>query len=145
MQNRPSPSSPEIRLRMQRQRQRDTAPEVALRRALHRQGLRFRVDRRPLPGMRRRADVVFGPVRVAVFVDGCFWHGCPVHGTSPKRNADWWESKLAANRARDSDTDTRLREAGWLVLRMWEHEDALEVAARVGEVVRDRRVHPLPR
>lgn len=114
--------------RMAGQRQRDTAPELALRRVLHRVGLRFRVDH-SLPGIpRRRADVVFTRVRLAVFVDGCFWHDCPEHGTRPKSRAVWWEEKLRRNVERDRDTDARLAEAGWAVLRFWEHED-MELAA----------------
>ena len=135
----PVPSSPKVRARMQAQRRRDTAPELALRRRVHKLGLRYRVDRAPLPGLRRRADLVFGPARTAVFVDGCFWHGCPEHGQLPAANGDWWRAKLAGNRARDRDTDRRLDEAGWLALRIWEHEDPEEAARRVVEVVRARR------
>src|SRR5215831_11579615 len=101
------PSSPGVSVRMQRQARRDTAPERALRSALHRLGLRFRVHVRPHPGLRREADVVFGPSRVVVFVDGCFWHGCPEHASWPKANADWWREKIASNRARDAETDGR--------------------------------------
>lgn len=126
---------------MQVQRTRDTAPELAVRRVLHREGLRYRVDRAPLPGMRRRADVVFGPARVAVYIDGCFWHGCPEHGNQPRANSDWWRDKLTRVRARDADTDERLRRAGWAVLRAWEHEDAEAVARRVRAVVLGRRGH----
>lgn len=117
--------------RMRKQRRRDTAPEVALRRELHRRGARFFVDRAPLPGLRRRADLVFPRKRVAVYVDGCFWHSCPQHATSPKNNAQWWADKLAANVVRDRDTDARLADAGWRVLRIWEHEDPIEAADRV--------------
>ncbi|WP_422630307.1 very short patch repair endonuclease [Rhodococcus sp. (in: high G+C Gram-positive bacteria)] len=117
--------------RMSRQRRRDTAPEVALRRELHRRGVRFFVDRAPLPGLRRRADLVFPRHRVAVYVDGCFWHRCPVHATDPKNNAEWWSAKLAGNTARDRDTDARLEEAGWIVVRVWEHEDPADAADRV--------------
>lgn len=124
---------------MQAQRTRDTAPELAVRRILHAHGLRYRVDRAPLPELRRRADLVFGPSRVAVYVDGCFWHGCPEHGTEPRANAEWWRDKLARNRARDADTDLRLAEAGWLVVRVWEHEDPQAVAGRVMDLVRSRR------
>lgn len=134
-------SSPGVRSRMQTQRTRDTAPELAVRRLLHAAGLRYRVDRPPLPGLRRRADLVFGPARVAVYVDGCFWHGCPEHGTRPASNADWWQRKLAANRTRDHDTDARLASAGWQVVRVWEHEDATEVAGRIAEIVSGRRAH----
>lgn len=124
---------------MQAQRTRDTAPELAVRRILHARGFRYRVDRAPLPALRRRADLVFGPSRVAVYVDGCFWHGCPEHGTSPSANAEWWRDKITRNRARDADTDSRLAEAGWLVVRAWEHEDPGAVAERVIGLVRARR------
>ena len=102
--------------RMRQQRRRDTAPEMALRRRLHAQGLRYRVDA-PLPTMRRRADLLFSSARVAVFVDGCFWHGCPEHGTQPMSNASWWAAKLAANVDRDRDTDRCLASLGWTVIR----------------------------
>lgn len=120
---------------MRNTRRRDTAAELALRSELHRRGFRFYVDRPPLRGLRRRADVVFPRRRVAVYVDGCFWHSCPVHATSPKANADWWRDKLEANRVRDRDTDRRLNEAGWSVVRVWEHEDALAAADRVAEIL----------
>jgi len=119
---------------------RDTVPEVALRSLLHRRGLRFRVDRAPLPGLRRRADIVFTKSRVAVFVDGCFWHGCPHHGTWPKANAEFWRSKIETNQRRDADTDRRLWEAGWTVVRFWEHDDPTWAASQVVEAVRPARV-----
>lgn len=124
---------------MQRQTRRDTAPELALRRAVWRRGLRYRVDVAPLKGTRRRADMVFRSARVAVYVDGCFWHRCPEHATSPKANSEWWAEKLATNVRRDRDTDQRLAEAGWLVIRIWEHEDVTEAAARIEEAVRARQ------
>jgi DNA mismatch endonuclease (patch repair protein) len=127
------------RRRMSRQRRRDTEPERLLRSLLHRMGLRFRVHRRPVPGLRREADLVFGPARVAVFVDGCFWHRCPDHGTFPRANGSWWDAKLAANVARDLDTDRKLAAAGWTVVRVWEHETPAEAATRVADVVRRRR------
>jgi DNA mismatch endonuclease, patch repair protein len=117
---------------------RDTAPELALRSELHRRGLRFRVDRPPLAGLRSRADIVFGRARVAVYVDGCFWHSCPEHGTSPKANAEWWEQKLKRNRDRDAETNRALRENGWEVVRIWEHEAPGEAADRVEGMVRAR-------
>jgi DNA mismatch endonuclease (patch repair protein) len=124
------------RARMSRQRRRDTAPELLLRRELHRRGLRYRIDA-PLPGMpRRRADILFTSARVAVFVDGCFWHVCPVHATAPATNAAWWAAKLEANVARDRDTDRRLDEAGWTAVRFWEHEDMVGAATLVDELVR---------
>lgn len=108
---------------------RDTTTELAVRRLLHARGLRYRVDYPPLTDQRRRrADIVFTRARIAVFIDGCFWHGCPEHATSPKRNVEYWGPKLAANRARDLDTNTRLEAAGWTVLRFWEHEDSRAVA-----------------
>lgn len=124
---------------MQVQRTRDAAPELAVRRLLHAAGLRYRVDRAPLPGLRRRADIVFGPAKVAVYIDGCFWHGCPQHGTRPSANSDFWSAKLAGNRQRDTDTDRRLAEAGWRVVRVWEHEDAAAAAARVRAALDRRR------
>jgi DNA mismatch endonuclease (patch repair protein) len=111
-------------------------PELSLRRELHRRGLRYRVDRAPLPGVRRRADVLFPRQKVAVFVDGCFWHRCPLHGTSPSNNADWWRNKLDMNVARDRDTDECLAAAGWTVLRFWEHEPAEGAADTVVAAVR---------
>jgi DNA mismatch endonuclease (patch repair protein) len=108
---------------------------MAVRRELHRRGLRYAVDA-PVPGLpRRRADVLFRRERVAVFVDGCFWHGCPEHGTSPRSNAEWWREKIGTNRRRDRDTDERLRDLGWTVVRCWEHEDPVEAADRVEAVV----------
>jgi DNA mismatch endonuclease (patch repair protein) len=123
---------------MQRQRRRDTEPELALRSLLHRRGLRFRVDYK-LPGLRRRADVAFPSARVAVFVDGCYWHGCPEHATWPRANAAWWREKIEANRHRDGDTDARLAEVGWTSIRVWEHDDPTTAARRVAAVVRRRR------
>ncbi|QII08615.1 very short patch repair endonuclease [Rhodococcoides fascians A25f] len=117
--------------RLSKQKRRDTKPEVALRRALHRRGLRYFVDRAPLKGMRRRADLVFPRRKVAVYVDGCFWHSCPVHATKPRNNAQWWADKLAANVARDRDTDEKLLAEGWRVVRIWEHEDPAIAADRV--------------
>jgi len=98
-------------------------------------GLRYRIHRRPLPRLRREADIVFARARVAVFVDGCFWHGCPDHGTSPKVNGDWWAEKLQANQARDLDTTAQLIAAGWAAVRVWEHEDPVDAAQRVSAAV----------
>jgi DNA mismatch endonuclease (patch repair protein) len=97
------------------------------------------VDRAPLPGVRRRADVVFGGAKVAAFVDGCFWHSCPTHTTLPKTNRGWWVDKLAANVERDRETDRRLIAAGWSVVRVWEHQDMDEAALAIAERVRSRR------
>ncbi|SDD29590.1 very short patch repair endonuclease [Actinokineospora iranica] len=128
------------RLRMSRQRSRDTGTELALRRALHALGLRYRLHRRPLPAIRREADVIFTPARVAIFIDGCFWHGCPTHATWPKRNADFWRAKIEKNRTRDRDTDAKLTAAGWAVVRVWEHEDPAAAATRIHHLVTQRRL-----
>ncbi|MDV7244457.1 MULTISPECIES: very short patch repair endonuclease [Rhodococcus] len=133
-------STPAVRRRMQRQRTRDTSPEIAIRKLVHAAGLRYRVDVSPLPNLRRRADVVFRPTRVAIFIDGCFWHGCPIHGVRPtKSNRQYWKEKIVRNQARDRDTDERLAKEGWIVIRVWEHEDPLLVAQRILRTVADRR------
>lgn len=125
----PAASSDAAQRTMRGNRRRDSAPELALRRALHAVGLRFRVDlpirvpdRRPI-----RPDIVFTRQRVAIFVDGCFWHGCPEHGRRPRTNATYWDAKVAVNQARDREQSDALRRAGWTVIRVWEHE-ALETA-----------------
>ena len=118
-------------------KRRDTKPELRLRSELHRRGFRFFVDRAPMQGVRRRADLVFPRRRVAVYVDGCFWHGCPLHGTWPKNNADWWRRKIQRNQERDLDTDQRLQDAGWIVVRVWEHEGAMGAADRVVRALTD--------
>jgi DNA mismatch endonuclease, patch repair protein len=123
---------------MQATRRRDTAPEVAVRQLLHARGLRFRVDRRILPELRQRVDIVFVAAQVAAFIDGCFWHSCPMHRTSPRTNRAWWTAKLAENCRRDEETNRRLRTAGWLVVRVWEHEAPATAAARIARAVRGR-------
>lgn len=127
----PAPSSDAARRVMQGNRRRDTRPEMRIRRALHALGYRYRVDRAPLPSLRRRADIVFTRQRVAVFVDGCFWHRCPRHGTSPRSNAEYWQAKIARNVERDRETDADLRDSGWRVVRVWEHEPVGEAVDRV--------------
>lgn len=117
---RPKASSDVVRKRMQITRRQDTPCELALRRELTALGLRYRLQRQ-IPGTRRRADVVFPGLKVGIFVDGCFWHSCPVHGTWPKTNADWWRRKILANVKRDRDTDRLLRTIGLRVIRIWEH------------------------
>jgi DNA mismatch endonuclease (patch repair protein) len=118
---------------------RDTKPELAVRRVIHAEGLRYRVDSRPLPTLNRRADLVFTRAKVAIFIDGCFWHGCPEHGTSSKTNPDYWGPKIERNKARDAETDVILGSEGWRVLRFWEHEDPKIVAVEVNRVVVERR------
>ncbi|MBI5309500.1 MAG: very short patch repair endonuclease [Actinobacteria bacterium] len=122
---------------MSANRRRDTGPELRLRSSLHRSGLRFRVDLPiPVPGRRPiRPDVVFTRPRVAIFLDGCFWHGCPEHGSIPKTNAAYWLSKIARNRERDHQTDRLLGEAGWVVVRIWEHESMEQATSRVFEAL----------
>jgi len=117
---------------------RDTKPELELRRALHRKGLRFRVQLR-VPGNRRRTiDIAFTRARLAVYVDGCFWHGCPDHHILPRTNAQWWQWKVELNRKRDSSTDAELAAAGWKVLRFWEHADSEDAADHIMRVYRAR-------
>lgn len=121
----------QIAHRMSLQARRDTRPEMAIRSALHAEGRRFRVSY-PVPDLRRcTIDIAFPRRQVAVFVDGCFWHGCPEHATRPKSNADRWAHKLDANWARDRRVDAHLRERGWVVLRVWEHEDMTVACANV--------------
>jgi DNA mismatch endonuclease, patch repair protein len=117
---------------------RDTPAELRIRRVLHARGLRYSVDVKPLPNSPRRADIVFRRALLAVFVDGCFWHGCPLHASWPKTNARFWREKINANRRRDEDTNLRLRDAGWLVIRAWEHEQPEKVAVRIVRAVRHR-------
>lgn len=124
---------------MRANKSRDTQPELALRRILHLRGMRYRVDHAPIPGLRRRADVVFTRLRIAVFVDGCFWHGCPEHATVPRTNTDYWTPKLQRNIERDRDTDAILMLHRWSVLRIWEHVPSTAAADRVvAEVIRRR-------
>ncbi len=112
-----------------------TEPELALRRELHRRGLRYRVNVASIPG---RPDVALTRARIAVFVDGCFWHGCSEHAVAPRANADWWRSKLDANVNRDRRTEARLRETGWIVIRAWEHENPCDAADVVERTWRER-------
>ena len=132
-------SSDAARASMQGNRGRDTGPELELRRELHARGMRYYVNRRPVKSVRRTADLLFPRARVAVFVDGCFWHGCPEHHTVARANADYWAEKVARNRERDRETDQLLESAGWAVIRIWEHTAVTEAAGRVeGEVLRNR-------
>ena len=133
------PSSAAVSDRMSRQASRDTAPEVAVRKLLHAAGYRYRLNER-VPNMSRRTiDIAFTRAKVAVFMDGCFWHGCPDHATHPKSNAEWWRQKLDRNMARDIETTEHLVAAGWTVLRFWEHEVPTRVADLVAEAVDRKR------
>jgi len=124
-------SSPAVRKVMQGNRSRDTTPELALRKMLHSQGFRYRVNQRPSSDINRRADIVFRRARVAVFVDGCFWHGCPRHFVPPVTNARYWKEKIGRNLVRDAETNRLLRARGWTVIRVWEHQTPFTAARRV--------------
>ncbi|MCF3178163.1 very short patch repair endonuclease [Streptomyces sioyaensis] len=132
-------SSDRVRASMRSNRSRDTAPELALRRAVHSRGMRYFVCRRPLPSLRRTADLVFSRAKVAVFLDGCYWHGCPEHCVLAGRNTYYWVSKIQRNKERDRETDSLLRDAGWVSIRIWEHEDPNHAAEKVLDVVTLRR------
>lgn len=121
---------------MQGNRGRDTKPELALRKLLFARGLRYRVDMRPVKALRRKADVVFTRQKICVFVDGCFWHACPTHATTPSTNRDYWETKITTNCQRDRETDERLAAEGWTVLRFWEHDDPAVAAEKIAAIVR---------
>lgn len=124
--------SARVSSQMSRMPRRDTKPELQIRRLLHARGLRYRVDDKRLPG---RPDIVFAGARLAVFVDGCFWHACPEHGVLPKNNREWWRVKLAANVERDRRKDENLWTLGWSVLHVWEHEQPLVAAERIASAV----------
>jgi DNA mismatch endonuclease (patch repair protein) len=124
----PVPLDAATSARLRRQRRSATKPEVALRRELHHRGLRFRVNHPALPG---RPDIAFTRAKVAVFVDGCFWHCCPDHGTLPRNNREWWSAKLDRNVIRDRAKDAALTDLGWSVLHVWEHEAADIAANRI--------------
>ncbi len=124
--------------RMRGVKKRDNGPEMAVRRLLHAAGLRYRVAW-PVPGQRRRTiDIAFTRARLAVYIDGCFWHGCPLHATSPKANAAWWAEKISTNQTRDADVTSQLEDMGWTVLRFWEHEMPDDVASAVIGRLRSR-------
>lgn len=134
----PSASSEATRTVMRANKGRDTSPELRLQSELHARGLRFLKHRAPVPGLRCQADVLFPHARVAVFVDGCFWHGCPEHGHVPGTNRDYWRVKFLRNIQRDRRNNKLLTEAGWTVVRAWEHQEPVEVADQVQGVVQAR-------
>lgn len=115
----PAPLNPAVSAQMKRMPRSSSGPEVLIRRELHGRGLRFRVNHRGLPG---RPDIAFTAARIAVFVDGCFWHSCPDHGILPKNNREWWQHKLERNVGRDHEKDIQLENMGWTVVHVWEHE-----------------------
>lgn len=128
-------SSDASRRTMRSNRGRDTSFERRVRSELHRRGLRYRVNRRPVPDVRRTADVVFVKARTAVMLDGCFWHRCPDHFVMPKTNVEWWSAKFVRNQERDEETTRLLRKAGWVVLRFWEHQPTAEIADMIEGMV----------
>ncbi|MCX4698660.1 very short patch repair endonuclease [Streptomyces sp. NBC_01373] len=124
---------------MSRQASRDTAAAMVVRQLLHAAGLRYRVNV-PVPGMPRRTiDIAFAKAKIAIMLDGCFWHGCPDHATQPKANVEWWQAKLAKNMAKDAETTGHLTTEGWTVLRFWEHESPEHMAKRITASVAERR------
>jgi DNA mismatch endonuclease (patch repair protein) len=136
---RPKDVDPIVSARMAKVRGRDTKAELRIRSELHRRGLRYRVHQRPVPSVRRTADIVFGPAHVVVMVDGCFWHNCPDHHRPSRRNAAFWSAKIESNVRRDRETDRLLTEAGWTVIRIWEHEDPAQSAEQIEALVTARR------
>ena len=118
---------------------RDTKPEKALRSALFKRGLRYRIDSRPLSHVNRRADIVFRPVKVAIFMHGCFWHGCPDHGVLPTRNSAFWTEKIQRNKQRDRETLQFLEQAEWIAVTVWEHDDLETAASEIAQLVAGRR------
>ncbi|MEU1729248.1 very short patch repair endonuclease [Nonomuraea sp. NPDC005692] len=135
----PVPRDEGVSRRMRAQREFDTGIEVELRKLLWRRGLRYRVHAQVIPGTRRKVDLVFPGAKVAVFIDGCFWHGCPRHYTAPANNNDWWLNKIHKNRTRDIDSFKRLQAADWRVIRVWGHQDLAVAADRIEAIVRSRR------
>ena len=131
----PPPLNDVVRRQMQSMPRRDTGAELALRHALHQLGLRYRVHLRTLPGT---PDIALTRARISIFVDGCFWHRCPDHGTAPKNNSEWWASKLDENIARDRRKDAQLRDLGWTVVHVWEHEKPAVVAVKIYGIWRER-------
>lgn len=130
-----APTTEGVSQRMRRVRRVDTDCELRIRKELHRGGLRYRVNIIPTKGVRTKADIVFARRRVAIFIDGCFWHCCPVHGSLPRHNRLWWKAKLAANHVRDQNATTLLQSMGWTVLRFWAHESVASVVDAVRSAV----------
>jgi DNA mismatch endonuclease (patch repair protein) len=135
----PTPSSAVVRDRMQRQARQDTRPELELRRLLHAEGLRYRVGVKVPDFPRRTIDIAFPSAKVAVFVDGCFWHGCPEHGSNPSANAEAWRAKFLKNQQRDASTTKHLARLGWEVVRIWEHETPESAVGKVAGIINRRR------
>jgi DNA mismatch endonuclease (patch repair protein) len=126
-----TPPADQVRRQMQSQKTSGTRMELEVRRRLHALGYRYRVDRNLLRDHNYRGDIVWSGRRLVVFLDGCFWHGCPLHGTTPKSNTHWWRNKIESNRERDQRVDDLLGQRGWTVLRFWEHDDTTEIVESV--------------
>ncbi|MEV0881218.1 very short patch repair endonuclease [Micromonospora echinofusca] len=137
----PAPLSEQVSNQMKRMRRASTKPELLIRRALHRRGLRFRVNHPALPG---RPDIAFTRVRLAIFIDGCFWHMCPKHGVMPKNNREWWQAKLHRNVERDREKDAALMDLGWHVRHFWEHDDPAAAAEEIEKAWQHLRTSPEP-
>lgn len=133
------PSSAAVSRRMSTHPRRDTGPELAVRRRLHATGERFRVCVKVPGAPRRSIDIAFTRAKLAAFIDGCFWHGCPQHGQVPTANAQWWSDKLTRNRARDAETTALLACTGWVVLRFWEHERPEDVVLTIRDTLVELR------
>lgn len=141
MTKRPKPISESVSRAMHSMPEHSTGPEMAVRRMLHQRGLRYRVQY-PVPGVPRRTiDIAFPGRKIAVFIDGCFWHGCSDHRNIPAHNRDWWQNKIIQNRSRDKDTDEKLRNAGWLVFRYWEHDSVERIVSEIHEVIGMQESH----
>ncbi|MFI8694704.1 very short patch repair endonuclease [Dietzia maris] len=136
---RPPPSSANVSRNMSRQKRRDTKCETEVRKFLHASGARYRVNFRPLPEYRFSADLGWKSLKLAIFIDGCFWHGCPKHATIPKSNTEWWRDKIEANRRRDQRVVQQLENAGWVAARFWEHEPSANVARTIVALAAARR------
>lgn len=132
-------SSLAAKRRMEAAKPRDTLPEIKLRTALEELGIPFEVDVKPIEDINRRADILIREDKIAIFVDGCFWHGCPIHGTQAKANSLFWTEKIERNKDRDLDTNRRLEASGWTVIRIWEHEDHINAAKQIAETINIRR------
>jgi DNA mismatch endonuclease, patch repair protein len=135
----PHPLSENVRDRMRRQRSQDTGPEIRLRRILHRRGLRYRIHRRPIPGLRRTSDIVFTNLKIAIDIRGCFWHGCHLHRTIPVNNHEWWSEKIEKNRSRDAETERVFENHGWQLVIVWEHDDMETAASVIEDIVHSAR------
>ena len=143
----PEASSELVRRAMQANVGRETTPEQMVRQFLRLQGFRFRTDDRPLPSLRCAADLVFRRIQLCIFIDGCFWHGCPKHFRQPAANSAWWAEKIGANRVRDRRNTRILRQAGWEVIRVWEHQLGKQMLRNLIESIntRQRRILHAPR